>query len=391
MDLRLSPEEEAFQAEARMWLEENLPEDWRRIGIGGFQPDERADTRRRWQRRLYDGGWMKLAWPAEAGGRGATPVMEHIFHEEQLAIGAPVIMGLLGAALVVPVLLAHGSPWQRRTYVEPILAGDLLFCQGFSEPDAGSDLAALATRAEPVSGRWLINGQKTWSSFAPQADHCFLLARTAGEEARHRGISLFLLDMKQPGVSVRPVRQMTGGGDFAEVFFTDALVEERDVVGPHGQGWRIAMSALGFERGSMAAVAAGAEQTMAALLRLVRGAGLGGSALARQRVAQARIETSIFRLTLLRGLTRARKGLPPGPEASLVKLMWTEMDKRLQDSGLAFQGMAGALAPGERRAWEEGDWQSAWLWAQAGTIYGGSSEIQRNVVAERLLGLPRSR
>jgi len=332
-----------------------------------------------------------LGWAREAGGRGATPLMEHIFDEESLRAGAPVIMGILGVTLLVPILRTLGTPWQVARYVEPVLSGELLFCQGFSEPGAGSDLASLSTRAELRDGRWVVNGQKTWSSFAPQADRCFLLARTSREEKPQRGISLFLIDMRQPGVEVRPIPQLTGGGDFADVFFTDATVEDCDLVGQPGEGWRSAMSAFGFERGSMAAVAAGAEQTMTALLGLVRDLGLGSDRRVRQLTAQAHIEAEIFRLHILRGLTRAQKGEPPGAEASLLKLYWTEMNKRTQEFALGLHGLRGALAPASPHALAGGDWQLAWLWAQAGTIYGGSSEIQRNVAAERVLGLPRAR
>jgi alkylation response protein AidB-like acyl-CoA dehydrogenase len=390
MDLGFTAEEEVFREEVRTWLDLNLPAEWRNGGVGGYREDADEATQRQWQRRLYEGGWLKLSWPKEAGGREATPVMQALYHEEMAKAGAPGILGRLGVSLLAPTLLVHGSPWQKETYIEKILSGELIFCQGFSEPDAGSDLAGLRTRAERHDDQWVLDGQKTWSSGAHYADKSFLLARTDPGVDAHKGISFFLVDMHQPGVEVRPIRQMTGGGEFGEIFLTGAKVDDRDLVGEPGMGWKIGMTVFGFERGGLAQ-AARFERAVAELATLARNRGAGADATVRQRIAQAQIEAHVFRVIGLRNLSSAQRGHAPGPEASLTKLYWSEMDKRIQETAVDVQGPYGALAPDSPFAIEDGRWQFGWMWAQAETIYAGSSEIQRNIIAERVLGLPRGR
>jgi alkylation response protein AidB-like acyl-CoA dehydrogenase len=390
MDLGFTREEETFRNEVRSWLDRNLPAEWRHRGVGGYREDDETEIQRGWQRRLYEGGWLKLAWPREAGGHAATPVMQAIYQEEMAKAGAPGILGRLGVSLLAPTLLVHGTEWQKGTYLEKVLSGELIFCQGFSEPDAGSDLAGLRARAERRDGRWVLDGQKTWSSGAHHADKSFLLARSDPQADAHRGITFFLVDMHQPGVEVRRIRQMTGGGEFCEVFLSGAVVEDRDVVGEPGAGWKIAMTVFGFERGGLAQ-AARFERAVAQLAGLARERGAGADVMVRQQVAQAQIEAHVFRLIGLRNLTGAQQGKAPGPEASLTKLFWSEMDKRIQETAVEVQGPYGALAPDSTFAVEDGRWQYGWMWAQAETIYAGSSEIQRNIIAERVLGLPRGR
>jgi alkylation response protein AidB-like acyl-CoA dehydrogenase len=390
VDLGFTTEEEAFRNEVRSWLDANLPRDWRQDGKGGYRDEEDTEVQREWQRKLYLGGWLKLGWPKEAGGRGATPVMQAIYQEEMAKAGAPGILGRLGVTLLAPTLLAHGTDWQRQTYIDKILSGELIFCQGFSEPDAGSDLAGLRTKAERRDSKWVLSGQKTWSSGAHYSQKSFLLARTDPSAEAHRGIGFFLVDMKQPGVEVRRIKQMTGGGEFCEIFLSNAEVEDRDLVGEPGDGWKIAMTVFGFERGGLAQ-AARFERAVAELATLARDRGAGSDATTRQKIAQAQIEAHVFRLIGLRNLTKAQHGQAPGPEASVTKLFWSEMDKRLQEAAIGVEGMYGALAPGSELAIEDGRWQYGWMWAQAETIYAGSSEIQRNIIAERVLGLPRGR
>jgi alkylation response protein AidB-like acyl-CoA dehydrogenase len=390
VDLGFTAEEEAFRDEVRSWLDLNLPAEWRHRGVGGFREDDDTDLQRRWQRTLHEGGWLKLAWPREAGGRAATPVMQAIYQEEMAKSGAPIILGRLGVSLLAPTLQVHGSQWQKEAYVDKILGGELIFCQGFSEPDAGSDLAGLRTRAEKHDGAWVLNGQKTWSSGAHYADRSFLLARTDPQAESHRGIGFFLVDMHQPGVEVRRIRQMTGGGEFCEIFLSGAVVKEEDMVGEAGAGWKIAMTVFGFERGGLAQ-AARFERAVQELASLARERGSGGDARVRQQVAQAQIEAHVFRLIGLSNLTKAQHGQAPGAEASLTKLYWSEMDKRIQETAVGVEGLYGALAPDSAFAVEDGRWQYGWMWAQAETIYAGSSEIQRNIIAERVLGLPRGR
>jgi len=390
MDLSFTPEEEAFRQEVRSWLDSNLPEEWRHGGVGGYREDEEESIQREWQRRLYEGGWLTLAWPKEQGGRGATPVMQSIYSEEMAKAGGPPIIGRLGVSLLAPLLSVFGTDWQKEQYLAKILSGELVFAQGFSEPDAGSDLAGLKSRAVKKDGGWVLNGQKTWSSGAHYSDRSFLLARTDPAAPAHKGIGMFLIDLKQPGVEVRPIIQMTGSGEFCEIFLTDAFVEDRDVVGSPTEGWKMAMATFGFERGGLAN-AYRFQRAIDELANLTRRQGAGADDTVRQRVAQAAIEAHVFRATGLRNLTRAQQGQVPGPEASLVKLFWSEMDKKLQETALAVQGMYGPLDPESPWSVEEGRWQYGWMWSQAETIYAGSSEIQRNIIAERVLGLPRGR
>ena len=390
MDLGFTPEEEAFRQEVRTWLDHNLPADWAHAASGGYREEEETGLQREWQRRLYEAGWLKLGWPKDAGGRNATPVMQAIYQEEMTKAGAPGILGRLGVTLLAPTLLVWGSDRQKQTYVEKILSGELIACQGFSEPDAGSDLAGLRTRAEKRNGKWVLNGQKTWSSGAHYSDKSFLLARSDPDVEPHRGISFFLVDMHQPGVEIRRIKQMTGGGEFCEIFLSGAEVEDRDLVGHPGDGWKIAMTVFGFERGGLAQ-AARFERAVAELAGLARERGAGSDPTTRQKIAQAQIEAHIFRLIGLRNLTKAQHGHAPGPEASVTKLYWSEMDKRLQEAAIGVEGMFGALGPESSLAVDGGRWQYGWMWAQAETIYAGSSEIQRNIIAERVLGLPRGR
>jgi alkylation response protein AidB-like acyl-CoA dehydrogenase len=390
MDLSYTPEEQEFRAEVQAWLVANLPPEWRHGGVGGYREEADEGIQREWQRRLFEGGWLTLAWPRERDGRGASPVMQAIYQEELVLAGAPPMLGRLGVTLLAPLLSVYGSDWQKETYLTKILSGELIFCQGFSEPNAGSDLASLQSRAERRDGHWVLNGQKTWSSGAHYADRSFLLARTDPGLPPHQGIGMFLVDMKQPGIEARPVVQMTGSGEFCEIFLSDAVVEERDLVGAPTDGWRLAMATFGFERNGLAN-ASRFERAVESLGELARQKGAGSDDTVRQRVAQARIESHVFRLNGLRSLTRAQRGRVPGPEASLTKLFWSEMDKRLQETALSVQGMYGALGPQSAWAIEQGRWQYGWMWAQAETIYAGSSEIQRNIIAERVLGLPRGR
>lgn len=390
MDLSFSREEERFREEVISWLTENLPSEWRHGGIGGFRAQEEESIQRQWQRRLHDAGWLKLGWPMAAGGRAATPVMQALYQEELAKAGAPPILGRIGVTLLAPTLLVHGTDWQKEHYLEKILSGELIFCQGFSEPNAGSDLAGLRSKAERRGESWVLNGQKIWSSGAYYSDGAFYLARTApmNPEKPHQNIGFFLLPLHQSGVEIRPIVQMTGGSEFCEIFLTDAEVDNRDLV--PGDGWKIAMTTFGFERGGLAN-AARFERAVAALTTVARNQQVTADPLVRQRLAQAHIEAQIFRMTGLRTLTKAQQGAAPGSEASLNKLYWSEMDKRIQETAIAVQGMYGALAPDSEWAVEEGRWQYGWMWSMAETIYAGSSEIQRNIISERVLGLPRGR
>jgi len=358
MDLKFTAEDEAFRKEVRGWLEANLPAELRHRGVGGYREDEDEEIQRDWQKRLHRGGWLKLAWPVEHGGRDASPVQQAIYQEELAAVGAPPILGRLGVSLAAPTINVLGSQWQKDTYIEKLLACEEVWAQGFSEPNAGSDLASLTTKAVRDGDKWILNGQKVWSSGAHYSDRSFLLARTDPEAPPHKGIGYFIVDL--------------------------------DLVGAPGDGWKAAMTTFGFERGGLAN-ASRFESAVNSLAALARNLGQGSDPRVRQRVAQAKIEAHTFRMNGLRALTKAQQGAAPGPEASLTKLYWSEMDKRLQETAVAIQGPYGALSPDDAWSLEEGRWQFGWMWSQAETIYAGSSEIQRNIIAERVLGLPRGR
>jgi alkylation response protein AidB-like acyl-CoA dehydrogenase len=302
------------------------------------------------------------------------------------------MLGRIGVTLAAPVINAAGSEWQRATYLEQLLMGDEIWCQGFSEPDAGSDLAGLRTRAEQHDGAWILNGQKVWSSTAHLADRSFVLARTEHDaEALHRGIGYFIVDLKQPGVEIRPIRQLNGSEEFGEIFLTNVVVQQRDLVSGPTDGWKLAMMTFAFERGT-AQNAFRFERAVERLAELIRRLDQGSDPILRQRLAHAKILARIHRLNQQRALSRVEQGGTPGLEASLGKLFWSEMDRNhIQELALAVQGMLGALSPDDAHAIDAGAWQEAWLYSQAETIFAGSSEIQRNIIAERVLGLPRSR
>src|SRR5258708_23748777 len=340
MDFAESPEDAAFRNDLRHWLDENLPAEWRTQGVGAERSGDTVGIQRQWQRRLYEGGWLKLSWPKASGGREVTPIQQAIFGEELARVGAPPMLGRIGVTLAAPVLNAAGSDWQRATYLEPLLRGDEVWCQGFSEPGAGSDLAGLRTRAEQRDGTWILNGQKVWSSTAHLADRSFVLARTRPEaDAPHRGIGYFIVDLKQPGVEVGAIRQINGSEEFSEIFFSNAVVDQRDMVSGPTDGWNLAMMTFGFERGT-SQNAFRFERAVERLADLARRLGQGSDPVVRQRLAEAKILATIHRLNQQRALSRVGRGGTPGPEASLGKLFWSEMDRNyIQELGIAIQGM----------------------------------------------------
>jgi alkylation response protein AidB-like acyl-CoA dehydrogenase len=387
MDLRLTEDELEFRAEVRAFVRESLPASIREKTVAGKHLSK--DDYVRWTRILAARGWGAPHWPKQWGGAALSPVKQAIFLDETQRGNAPELIAF-GVSMVGPVIYTFGSEAQKERFLPRIIDLRDWWCQGFSEPGAGSDLASLRTTARRDADGWVISGQKTWTTLAQYADWIFVLARTNAQVKKQEGISFFLVDMHQPGIEVRPIRQMTGGGEFCEIFLSDAVVEDRDLVGEPGAGWKIAMTVFGFERGGLGQ-AARFERAVEQLAGLVRERGAGADVTVRQKVAQAQIEAHIFRLIGLRNLTSAQHGHAPGAEASLTKLYWSEMDKRIQETAVGVQGPYGALAPDSPFAIEEGRWQFGWMWAQGETIYAGSSEIQRNIIAERVLGLPRGR
>jgi alkylation response protein AidB-like acyl-CoA dehydrogenase len=378
LDLTLSPNEEAFRDELRTWLEENHP---------GEEPEgdeEGFEFRREWQRRLYDAGWAGVSWPKEFGGRGATLVEQAIFGEEMSRARAPSPANVLGLVMGGPVVIAHGRDDQKERYLKPILSGEEIWCQGFSEPDAGSDLASLKTKAVKSNGEWVVTGQKVWTTYAHKAKWCMLVARTDQDVPKHKGLTYFLLDMEQDGVQVRPLRQITGEAEFNELFFEEARIPDENVVGGVGNGWAVAITTLMHERAGLgAASAAGVRMALEQLGELARERGADEDPIIRQRFAQLRIESELLRLNSWRGLTQIMKTGVPGPEGSLPKLQWANVNQGLTELAMDIRGEEGPLT--------DSDWTYRFLRARANSIEGGTTEILKNIIAERVLGLPKLR
>ncbi|MER5393007.1 acyl-CoA dehydrogenase family protein [Saccharopolyspora sp. NPDC002686] len=387
MDLTDNTEEAAFRREVREWLGEHLTGEFAAArGLGGpGREHEGFDVRLAWDRLLAEHGWTCLGWPREFGGREATVQQQVIFHEEYAQANAPVRVGHIGEELLGPTLMAFGSPEQQRRFLPEIVGARELWCQGYSEPGAGSDLAGVATTARLEGDQWVINGQKVWTSMAHVADWCFVLARTDPEQQRHRGLSYLLVPMDQPGVRVRPIEQLTGTSEFNEVFFDDARTDAANVVGEVGSGWQVAMGTLGFERGiGTVDQQVTFRRELGGIIELARENGAIEDPLLRDRIARAQVDLEALRCTVLR--TLGSDG-PPGAEASVVKLLWSTFHRDLGELAMDVAGAGGLLASG--RPYDLDTWQRLFLFTRADTIYGGSNEIQRNIIAERVLGLPR--
>lgn len=397
MDFRDTPEEAAFRKEVRDWLERNLDGDLRaQISVGA---EERLDVLATWQRKLHSGGWAGVSWPKEYGGRGASLIEQAIFYQEMARAKAPSPLNVIGIGMAGPTIIAHGTPAQKERYLEKILSGDEIWCQGFSEPGAGSDLAGLRATAVEDGDSYIINGQKVWTTLAHLAKdngHCIFLARTDPDAPKHAGITYFLVDMQSPGIEVRPLRQMTGTAEFNEMFFTDVRVPKESVLGQVNDGWRMAMTTLMHERGTLGfALSVQARIALDEVIDLARRTKRGGTfaiddAVVRQRIAQLHVEIEAMRLNNYRGLSSIMKTGIPGPEGSLGKLLWSEANKRMSDLALELLGPAGLLAVDSKNA-DAARWQFAHLRSRANTIEAGTSEILRNIIAERVLGLPKHR
>jgi alkylation response protein AidB-like acyl-CoA dehydrogenase len=393
VDFRDTPEEAAFRADLRTWLTDNLPSDWadRTPQVGRFDVDEA----RAWSKKLYDAGYVGLTWPKEYGGGGAPHTHQGIYLEETARIGAPDHIGGIGLGMAGPTIIAWGSDEQKQRYLAPLLSGAEVWCQGFSEPGSGSDLAGARTRAELDGDEWVVNGQKVWSSWAHIADWCILVVRSDPDAEKHRGLSFLLVDMHTPGVEVRPLKQITGDPEFNEIFFTDVRVPRESMLGQPGEGWNVAMTTLLHERGTLGfALTAALERQINNLIRLARQPAVDGQAPAddpvvRDEIAQAWIDLQALRFTNYRSLTTLAKTGVPGPEGSVAKLHWSETNQRVTKLALSLQGLASQL-DGDGAVWD-GFWQYQQLRSRGNTIEAGTSEILRNIIAERVVGLPRSR
>ncbi|WP_375385241.1 acyl-CoA dehydrogenase family protein [uncultured Microbacterium sp.] len=384
MDVEASREDEDLRAEIRSWLEANLVGRFAALkGLGGSGREHEAFAERvEWNRHMAAHGWTCVAWPVEFGGRGLNIAQQVIFHEEYARSGAPARANHLGEELVGPTLIALGTPAQRERFLPRILAVDELWCQGYSEPGAGSDLAAVATKARLDAGHWRIDGQKVWTSLARESDWCFVLARTEEGSTRHAGLSYLLVPMDQPGIDVRPIVQLTGTSEFNEVFFDGAVTDADLVVGRPGDGWRVAMATLGFERGvSTLAQQISFRRELDAVIATARATGTISDPLIRDRIVHAHMGLEVIRLYALSTL-----GGEQGPEASVAKLLWSQWHRSLGELAMA---AAGPSALTVSPPYELTDLQTLFLFSRADTLYGGSDEVQRNVIAERVLGLPR--
>jgi alkylation response protein AidB-like acyl-CoA dehydrogenase len=404
MDLAYPPEAEEFRGVIRDWLSENLPDGWGQPGFS-MTPEERTAFNQEWTAKLFAGGWICASWPAEYGGKGLSLLQQVVLNEEFARVGAPLRADFFGDTLVGPTLLQWGTEEQKQRFIPGILKGEIAWCQGFSEPDAGSDLAGLKTKAELDGDEWIINGQKVWTTQARHADYIFLLARTDPEAPKHAGISYLLVPMKQAGVEVRPIEQVDGSAEFNEVFFTNVRCPKDNVIGEVNNGWKVAMTTLGFERGTSSTT--GYRRFLKEfnqILSLAQERGRTGDPLIRQRLARSWAKIKVMEINGFRTLTDVLAGTHTTAALSACnKMFWSEahqetmllaMDILGPDSQILLgSGDQESLLPGGRRArarnYPVNDLQALFFFSRSETIWGGTAEIQRNIVGERILGLPK--
>jgi alkylation response protein AidB-like acyl-CoA dehydrogenase len=378
VDLTLSPSEESFRDELRAWLRDNHPGPEPEGDLAGFE------FRRDWQRRLHAAGWAGVSWPQEYGGRGATLVEQAIYNEEFVRAGAPSAANVLGLAMGGPTVIAHGTDEQKRRYLEPILSAQEIWCQGFSEPDSGSDLASVKTRGVRDGDAWVVTGQKVWTTLAHHAKWCMLVARTDPDAPKHQGLTYFLMDMEQEAVQVRPLRQITGEAEFNELFMEEARIPDENIIGGEGNGWAVAITTLMHERATLAfGLQIAVKRALRQLMDEANSAGGADDPQVRDRLAQLYIESEVLRLTAYRGLSAIMRDGVPGPEGSLGKWHWAEVNQALTELAMDLRGPRAVL-------YDE-TWTFRFLRARANSIEGGTTEILKNIVAERVLGLPRMR
>jgi len=389
MDLNLTPQETKFRDELRAWLKSNVPSDWETHRLRDSMED-RFQFLRGWQKRVYEAGWAGVAWPKEYGGRGASLMEQVIFTQEMPAAGAPPMANILGMALIGPTIIAYGTEAQKKRYLANILSGDEIWCQGFSEPNAGSDLAGLRTEARLEGDHFIVNGQKVWNSFGWAADWCALVTRSDPASQKHKGLTYLLVDMKSPGVEVRPLRQLTGESEFAELFFRDVRVPAENVLGTVGDGWNVALGTLAHERATLGVSAQIAmRRQLDRLVELARDRA-SKDQLVRQKLAQAYVENEILRLNQMRAVSKIMQTGAPGPEGSILKIGWSEANQRFQAAAQEILGPYAQLTSASELAIDNGAWAYSYLRARGNTIEAGTSEIQRNIIGQHVLGLPKS-
>jgi len=390
VDLTPSAEQQRFRSEVREWLHANLPWEY---GVGlPPRPEDLAEEVREgrvWQAKLAAARLVGVTWPARYGGRGAGPLEHYIVQEELARARAPELVGRIGLNLAGPTLLAHGTDGQKERWLPGILDASTLFCQLFSEPDAGSDLTGLRTAAARVDGGWRVTGQKVWTSYAQFADWGICLARTDPAAPKRHGISYVVVDMRDPGVEVRPLVQLTGEAEFNEVFLDDVFVADDQLVGEVNRGWAVASSTLSHERGTNPRQLVIHAQLIEELIRLAVANGSYDDPQVRQGLMEAFVGVRLFQLNNWRSLSRLAKGQAPGPEGSALKLYWSEMSQRLHEVAMAVLGTSSPLWRGADGNPGDGAWQRSWLYYHGASIWAGTNEIQRTIIGERVLGLPR--
>jgi len=394
MDLNYTAEDKAYRQRVRSWLEENIPK----------KRPETLDERRAWHQKLYEAGYLGMGWPKEYGGQDARPMEQAIVGEELARANAPASLNGLGIGIVAPTLIHHGTEHQKRDHVSKILTAEELWCQLYSEPNSGSDLASLQCRADVDGDEFVINGQKIWTSGAVNADWGILLARTDRNAPKHQGISCIMIDMHQPGVEVRPLKQISGSSEFCEVFFTNVRVVADNLIGEMNAGWRIAQTTLSYERGgNVLSRVVRLQEMYDRMIEVCKSLKRNGKPAledpnVRQKLGEIYAEVEVLRYAALRLLSRLEKGQRPGPEASVSKLHYSELDKHVQELFLDILGPYGLQTDGlppeyalhaDSDFGEAGSWAYSFFWSRAGTIYAGSSEIQKNILGERVLGLPK--
>jgi alkylation response protein AidB-like acyl-CoA dehydrogenase len=390
MDLSHTPQELEFRDELRSWLSQNVPAGWQKQTADQTM-EERFQFLRKWQRTLYEGGWAGVSWPREYGGRGATLMQTAIFWEEMARAEAPPMANVLGLGLVGPTLIAYGNDAQKQRFLSKILSAEEIWCQGFSEPNAGSDLAALSSDAVLDGDHYVVNGHKVWNSYGWAADWCELVVRTDKNVPQHKGLTVLLVDMKSPGVEVRGLKQITGETEFCELFFRDVRVPVENVVGEVNSGWKVAMGTLMHERGTFGAgIQVAYQRNIKRLIGLAKKMDRDQDPLVRQKLAQLSAEIDIMRLNQMRAFSRINATGVPGPEGSIQKIFWSELNQRLQQVAQEILGPFGQLAKGDTSGIDEGAWAYGYLRARGNTIEAGTSEIQRNIIGHYVLGLPKS-
>jgi len=393
MDFKFSEEDEKFRHEFRSWLQENIPRDWRSDNELDADTKSEFERRRAWHRKLNDAGWMCINWPREYGGRGATLMQQLIYNQELDRAKAPPTVNFQGIARVGPTLMQWGTPEQKKRYIPRIPSAEEIWCQGLSEPNHGSDLAAVETRAVDMGDYFVVNGAKVWTSNAHHADFSTLLCRTDPELPKHKGLSYLLVDMKTPGVTVRPLQQITGERGFNQVFFEDVQVPKSNLVGNKNQGWMVAMTNMMFERtihGGRTDMMVEVRQ-LAKLAKTVQRSGHAAweESYVRQAIMRFACEAEALKYTSYRQLTRQLKGMQPGPEGSVMKLGTTDLNLRMQTFAMELLGPYSVLEYAAPEAIDHGKWSHRMLAARRGTIAAGTNEIQHNIIGERVLGLPK--